>query len=357
MSDETSNNAVETTIPVVMAQPRKSMIPAIVGTTLAIMSALVLFQFLKPDGASAVTNEVQSTTPQAGQAQVQPKRSAQALARVNDSYIGYDEVAQECFSRIGQEVLENIINRSLIQQEVKKRGIVITEAEVTQEVNRIAQKFNLPVDTWYQMLQAERNLTPIQYQRDIIWPKLALQKLAGSEVKISEQDLQQTFVRDYGPRVRCRMIMLDNIRRANEVWEKAHKSPDDFERLAREFSVEPNSKALGGTFPPVSRFSGNQQLEDAAFRLKIGEISGLVQIGVNQFVILKCEGQTEPVVTNINDVKNDLLESLTEEKTQERVASVFETIKKTARVDNFLTNQSSGAVTPVAGQTPATINK
>ncbi|MCG6158538.1 peptidylprolyl isomerase [Rubinisphaera margarita] len=303
------------------------------GTVVAIAAAVIVFQIFNAEPAAAPTE-------QAGKASLNAANSP-ALARVNTEVIPYDMVARECFDRVGKEVLENLINRTIIYQEVQRRGLAVTDAEIDAEIETIAKRFNLPMDTWYQMLQTERGLTPQQYRRDVIWPMIALRKLAGEEIQISEADMQRAFQRDYGPRVRCRMIMMENVRRANEVWEKANRTPEEFDKLAREHSVEPGSRALGGSIPPIARYSGNEALEEAAFRLQKDEISGLIQVG-SKYVILKCEGHTDQVVTDIKDVWNELYQQLQEEKTQERVAKVFEQLKKETRVDNYLTNISSG---------------
>lgn len=317
--------------------PKRKSIPwatILGGMLVAVVGAAVLIQVFRAEPAAATNDNT-------GKASVKQQDQSPALARVNGQLIPYDMVARECFDRIGGEVLENLINRTVIHQEVQKRGLTVSEAEINAEVAKIAAKFNIPMDTWYQMLQTERGLSPIQYRRDVIWPMIALRKLAGDDAQISEADMQRAFQRDYGPRVRCRMIMMDNVRRANEVWEKANRNPDDFEKLAREHSVEPGSRSLGGSIPPISRYSGNQSLEDAAFRLKPGEISGLIQMH-NHYVILKCEGHTDQIVTDIKDVWTELHAQLVEEKTQERVAKVFEDMKRRTRIDNYLTNTSSG---------------
>ena len=72
--------------------------------------------------------------------------------------------------RHGDEVLENLINRRIIQQACSAQGIEVSEAEVDAEILKIAKKFNLDPVAWLQMLQAERNVSPSHYRRDIIWP-------------------------------------------------------------------------------------------------------------------------------------------------------------------------------------------
>jgi len=267
-----------------------------------------------------------------------------AWARVNGEAITWETLARECVERHGKEVLENIINRTIIQQECSRRGITVSEAEVDQEILEISKKFGLALDQWYKMLEAERNLTPQQYRRDIIWPMLALRKLAGRDVEITEDMIRLAYEDNYGIRVKARMIVLDNIRRATEIWEKARKSPDDFESLARDYSLEPNSRALGGVIPPIRKNSGaHENLRKAAFAMsEPGEISGVLQVGPSQYAILKFEGFTEPVDHDMADVQAQLHADLTEREVQKMVGETFEKLQTDARIDNFLTGESRG---------------
>lgn len=318
---------------------RKKMAVIVAGTGLAVLGAGVLMQVLRAPSTKAQVETAENGKEKAGRASVGGPK--QYLARVNGQLITRQEVANECLARHGQGVLENIINRKIIQQACAERGIEITTAEVNREVARIAGRFNLPVETWYQMLQTERDLTPMQYRRDVIWPMLALKKLAGDEVTMTEKDLKKAYERDFGPKVKAKMILMNNLRRAQEVWNKAVENPEEFGKLAREHSQEPNSASLDGSIPPIRRHSGNEKLEKAAFELEPGEVSGIVQVGPNRYVILKCEGRTEQVAS-FEEVKEELRDRIRREKKQKLVARVFEKLKSKAQVDNYLTNTSSG---------------
>ena len=99
-----------------------------------------------------------------------------------------------------------------------------------------------------------------------------------------------------------------------------------------------------------------KQIEDAAFKLKPGEISALLQTRQNQYVIIKCEGHTEPIVTDVKDVWTELHATLMEEKTQQAVATIFEDLKSQAKVINYLTQESTVGARP--GQlSPGTIRQ
>jgi peptidyl-prolyl cis-trans isomerase C len=72
--------------------------------------------------------------------------------------------------------------------------------------------------------------------------------------------------------VRARHILVDSQDKAREVYEKlAHGS--DFARLAKEYSKDPGSKDQGGELGFFGRGQMVPQFEEAAFRLKKGEIS------------------------------------------------------------------------------------
>ena len=333
----------------------------IAGSVAAVLTAGVLFQIFRAEPTDAAVDPGDAGTASVGTARVggSSRSNGANVARVNGELISRDQVATECFNRHGQEILASIINRTIIQQACESRGIQIPANEIDQEIVKIAQKFDLPVASWFQMLKSERDITPAQYRRDVIWPMLALRKLAGVDVEVTEKDLQEAFIREYGPRVKVRMIMLDNFRRANEVWEEAKRDPENFGRLAREHSVEPTSRALDGVIPPIRQHSGaaNEELVKAAFKLRTGEISGIIQAGhpgATRYVILLSEGQTDPVLTNINEVREELHTQLREIKIQETAASVFDDLKKASRIDNYLTNASTVGVQQTSGTAPRT---
>lgn len=337
--------------PSTVNKSRKKLVPAVLGTVCLLGIAGVGLQFFRAQPAASQTAGTETGKASLTSANNTPNRP---MAKVNGQSINYDIVARECVARHGTEVLDSLINRLIIQQECEARGIVVTAAEVEAEVVKTAEKFKLPLDTWYKMLEAERKLTPDQYHQDVIWPMLALRKLAGQEIVVTEEDMKKGFESNYGPRVKARMILVSgNIRHAGMIWEKCKENPDDFDRLAREYSADPNTRPLGGVIPPIRRHGDNPKVEEQAFRMQVGEISPVIQLPdvENRYVILKCEGFTEPVVTDIKDVWEDLYQQLVEERTQQSVAKVFAEIKDRARVDNFLTNKSTGGknVQPVGG--------
>jgi len=298
----------------------------------------------------------------AGKASVNTQKKSPAekkVARVGKEAITEDILARECVARHGKEVLEDLINRVVIQQACEAEGVTVTQAEVEQEIVKIAKRFNLDPVEWQKMLQAERGISPEQYRMSVIFPMLALRKLAAAPAQdeLTEEELQVEFERNYGERAKVRMIMIDNLRRANECWNKCKRDPESFEKLAQEYSIDANSRSLGGTIPPIPHHSGNATIEKEAFKLQPGEISGLIEVAAGNYVILKSEGVTEPVITKLDEVRDQLVDELKERKVQENIAKVFARIKEQTPVHNLLTGAVSGpdlqSVNPAARGNPA----
>ena len=177
---------------------KRRMVWVFSGAAAAVLAAGLLMQYFRAPAGQAA-----SETP-AGTARVGGPKTPEKLAKVGKESISYDAVAEECVARHGKEVLDDLIHRLVIQQACEVQQITVTEQEVSQEIEKIAKRFNLDVGQWMQMLQAERNITPTQYRTSVIWPMVALRKLAGVQIELNEEDVKKAFIREYGPRVKAR---------------------------------------------------------------------------------------------------------------------------------------------------------
>lgn len=269
-------------------------------------------------------------------------------AIINNFKITVLDLAEECIERHGEDVLEGTINRRLIEQACKRRGVQVAEAEMDAEIARAAVSMGKTrpdgspdVDGFVQQVLEEQKTTYEVYRHDMVWPTVALKKLVGSTVEVTPDDMQRGFESNYGPRVRCRAIVFNNMRKAQEVWEMARQRPTAqyFGDLAEEYSIEANSRALRGEVPPIQRFGAQPQLEEEAFKLKPGELSGVIQVG-DKCVILFCEGFTRPIDVKFDEVKQLIYEDVHEKKLRATMAREFARLQEEARIDNFLAGTS-----------------
>jgi parvulin-like peptidyl-prolyl isomerase len=268
-------------------------------------------------------------------------------AQINGNSVTVRELADRCIERHGEEVLEGTINRRLIEQAVKKSNITIADADIDREIVRAAGAMLRPrpdgspdVEAWIKLVIKEQGISEEIYRRDQVWPSVALRKLAGGQVQVSEEDLQKGYEANYGPRVRCRAIVLDNDKRAQQVWEMARKqerlTAESFGELAAKHSIEAGSRALKGEVPPIQRHGGQPLLEKEAFSLKPGELSAIIQLDAKRWTILFCEGRTVPAKVEFAAVRDVLTQDIQEKKLRLAMADCFERLKEDATIDNYL---------------------
>ncbi len=265
-------------------------------------------------------------------------------ALINGEPVTIRRLALECIDRHGAEVLEGAINRTLLELECKKRRITVAEQDMSDEIARAAAQAVKPkpdgspdVDAWLKQITKEQGVSLDMYRRDSVWPSAALKKLAGEKVEVTDEDLQKGFEANYGAKVRCLAIVLNNQRRAQEVFEKArkHNTSEFFGELASQYSIEPGSNALHGEVPPIRKCGGQPLLEKEAFSLKPGELSGVIQVG-DKFIILRCEGFTEPANVKFADVRDEIYKDLFEKKLRLKMAEYFENLQDSATIHNYL---------------------
>jgi parvulin-like peptidyl-prolyl isomerase len=269
-------------------------------------------------------------------------------ATVNGHPISTNELAEECLLRHGRDMLEGEINRQLLEQELARVNAKVTQPEIDAEIANAAilagaltEDGQPDIKKWIDIVTQEQEVSYELYVRDAVWPSAALKKLVQAGVKVTEEDMEKGFEANYGQRVRCRAIVMSNLRRAQEVWNMARQKPDAeyFGKLAQQYSIEGGSGQLDGQVPPLRRYGGQPLLEDEAFKMQPGEISAVIQVG-DKFVILFCEGFTEPVKIEIDEVRDLVHRDIFEKKVRLAMGDRFEKIREEATIDNYLAGTS-----------------
>lgn len=272
-------------------------------------------------------------------------------AIVNKQSIPMQRFDEACVKRHGGQILEGEINRKLIEDALKKSGFQVSQEDINAEINRAADYFGFinkdgspNIQEWMKHVMAEDGVSMEVYIHDAIWPTVALKKLIEGKVQVTDEDLKKGFDSNYGARAEVLAVVLSNQRTAQSVWEMArgNNSEEYFGQLANQYSVEPSSKSNFGKVPPLRRFGGQPNLEKAAFELKPGEISGIIEVG-GQYVILKCQGQTSPVVTDFNAVKGELYKDIMEKKQRIAMDGYLSKLLADAQIANFLSPKKSRA--------------
>ncbi len=268
------------------------------------------------------------------------------VAVVNGEQITKTDLGRECLRRYGGEVLDTLLNKHLLADACAAKGITITEKDVSDEIERIASKFGLPPDRWLALLRAERNFTDAQYRREVVWPMLALRKASSMDVQVSQDEVKKAFASEYGPKVRCRLIIMDAAKKdlAQKVLASIKADPKQFGKLAQQHCEDPSVAAASGVIPPIALHTGDPKIEEAAFRLQKGQISGLIPVAEGKkLVILRCEDHLPEQYIGPKDlpaVKEKLKDRIRDNKTRYAAANFFSKVHAEAKIVNVIADPS-----------------
>ena len=294
----------------------------------------------RTSAAAPVAQQAAPRTAAAAAPSAQPKASAdlKVFAVVNGEQVTRQELARECLRRYGKEVLESLVNRQLIVEACQARGIVVTAQDVEAEVERIAGKFGLSRDRWLMLLREERGYSEEQYKNEVVWQMLALRRIAADQTEVTAEELKKAFESEFGPKVRALLIAVSTKAKADQVHAEAVANPDAFGELSKKHTEDPAVASALGVIPPIRRHLGDANLENAAFSLKPGEVSQVVQVA-NMYYILKCVSLLPQQYISSQQLPAQqaaLKEKIKENKLRNVASTFFEDMQKKARVVNVL---------------------
>jgi parvulin-like peptidyl-prolyl isomerase len=227
--------------------------------------------------------------------------------------------------------LQDLIDRQLIIQDFNKEKFQIPPHFIDEHVDAtIRESFGGDRNTFIKTLQAQ-NYTLSKF-RDLERDKIIVQAWRAKNVKsnlfvppnkITEYYAQHKNEFSSKEEVKLRMIMIPGQGNSgNSAAQKAMVEEirakiitgADFDRMAQMYS-EDATRDLGGDWGWIDRKTLSEPLSNAAFGLKPGEVSQVVEVGGNYY-LLKVEGRHDAVVRSLKEVRADIEKKLQQEEAQ-----------------------------------------
>jgi len=300
-------------------------------------------------GTAAVAKPPRAADPPVAQAPADD-----LVAMIDGAEIRRSQLAAECLARHGRAVLESLVNRRIIAQACRQRGIVVTAQDVEAEIDAMTKRFNVPREKWIELIGQERGVTPRQYAEEIVWPMLALRKLAAGSAEPTDDDVEDLFESQFGPAVKARIIVSRSAAEAESLRQRAVAAPDEFGAIARQHSVDVGSASANGWVQPVRRHGGDPRFEAVVFGLAEGQVSEVVQVA-DQFIVVKCEGHLPAAGIKLADVRAQLTAEIAERKSRETSTAVFRTLREASQVsDGFADPKATGGAAAIVNGEPLT---
>jgi len=251
--------------------------------------------------------------------------------------------------RVYRGVLDDMISYRLLVQEAKARKVLVPEADIDAQIAQIRGQFQ--TDAQFQQALATQKMTLAAVREDAR-SELGVEKLVEAEIagKIAVtpaavtdfyQKNQDKF--QQGARVKASHILIAVPEKADaaaklqakakaEAILKDLKAGKDFAAAAKESSQDPGSAPNGGD---LGFFEPGQMVppfEQAAFALKPGDMSELVESPFGFHIIKVAEKQAARVVP-LEEAKPKIDQYLSAQNRQTQTQAFVSTLKAKAKIE------------------------
>jgi parvulin-like peptidyl-prolyl isomerase len=189
-----------------------------------------------------------------------------------------EDLGEYLIQRFGQEKIDLLVNKVIIDTACKEKGIEVSEAEIEAALAEDLKGINVNKQMFVDNVLKQYGKTLYEWKYDVLKPRLQLSKLCKLNHQISEDEIKQAFEAQFGPKVEGRIIIWPRGQEqvALKCYEEIRSSSEKFEEQARQ-QANPTLASVGGRIKPIGRGSGTHpELEKEVFKLKEGQITTLI---------------------------------------------------------------------------------
>lgn len=271
---------------------------------------------------------------------------------------------------IKDKVVNELIVRALMDQELAKRHVEVTKDDIEKEYKTILDKVGSK--SRFDELLKQNNISQSQFKKDLS-EEVKIKKLIGtiSTVKVSEADAKKFYSQNlskfkFPDKVRASHILIsanpEEIKqkilsdpaskkmskeeiqakvdselavkreKAEKILAEVKKNPKDFEKIAKENSDDTASAKQGGDLGFFSRQEMVEPFAKAAFAQKPNTISDIVQSPYGYHIILvkdRMSAGQQPY----SKVKDEIITYLENQEQLKVLDKLVESLKKQAKIE------------------------
>ncbi len=254
-----------------------------------------------------------------------------AISRYDDKTLS--NLDQSAIVSFKKNILDQLIDYELLYQQAQKEKVKIHNDEINLEIDKIKDNFSSP-EEFNEALKAN-NITLVQLKDDIKRQLMinSILEETRNQISITDDELLEYYNENkeslFEPeQVHARHILVETAEEANNLLLQLKEGLTDFAELAIEKSIGPSAPS-GGDLGFFARGQMVKEFEEAAFSLKPGEISGVVQTQFG-YHIIKCEDKKEEYSPTFEEAEEKISNTLRNQKENEGISALISKLREEA---------------------------
>lgn len=271
------------------------------------------------------------------------------------------------FLSIKEQTIQELISKSLLDAEIKKRGIKVSDADVANErkliIDKVGSKEQLDA------IIKQRGISNDDFLEDLK-TQIKMKKLVDSieKVNVSESETKKYYDTHKDEFKHPEMVKASHIlisadtleiikdlraknknlsttelnkkveeiiaakeAKANEVLKRVQANPADFEKIAMAESEDQGSKERGGQLGFFAKEQMVPEFSKAAFSMKPNTVSGIVKSPYG-YHIIKVTDRIEAGIRPYEKIKDELKFVLETQKQVKIISNLLDGLRKSAEI-------------------------
>jgi foldase protein PrsA len=272
---------------------------------------------------------------------------------------------EQQYTALKQQVLGYLISADWVIGEASDQGVKVTDKEVKKQFSQIkSQQF--PKEADFQKFLTSTGYTVsdvlLRVKLDLLSQKIQKKVSTDAGKKPSQKEIKSYYEQhksQYGqPERRNILIILTKTQAQAEAAKKAIESGQSFASVAKKSSIDPVSKAAGGSLPGVVKGQEEKALDTAVFSAKLNVLGGPVKTPFGYY-IYKVTKTLPANQQPLSQVQSSIQQQMTAQKQQKALSEFVKNFRKkwTGRTEcrgEYSVQDCKGYKAPKTSATPGT---
>ena len=311
----------------------------IIGSIAVFLFAILCLFMVSSPGAKVVNKTVATVDGEVILMSEYERRVKPVIEEYEKFLTGPDKEIK--IKELKEKILEQMIDEKILISEAKRKKVKVNNKEIQDGIGEIRKRFGTEEE--YNQELARQGLAEEEF-RGQVKNQLMVMKLIDQEVKAKVVPSTDSEIEDFYKqnesemvepeqmRVRHILIKVDEntdkkeaLKKIGEILKEVKKGKTSFAELAKKYSEGP-SAPRGGDLGFFTRGQMVREFEEAAFALKVGEISNVVETEYG-YHIIQCIEKKASEKKSLEEIRDYLRNFIFQKKMEERYEKWLRTLR------------------------------